>query len=417
MPVIKPIPGHTSVRGVQRYLERDGRALGIDLLNLSWDEDLDRDSDPELKKAVDWAAEMDLTRAANGNDAPWHGKRARTYMHFVLSPDPKDRITLPQLRELTRAWCRENWGDFECAIVYHDDNEQEIMHAHVVVNNTSLSTGRRFQNPDPRVMQRSIQRLAKERGLGFFAEQPEEDEAAGCDGQAHPAPKTRQRVYVRRAEREIEGKGGYSWVSDIRNRIGIAKSIASSPREYVEILDAMGVEIGAASPRCGRADWVYSFKNQPTWRIRGESLGLVYGRKAVEGAFRGNGARPALNARELAENAIELGDFSQLEQLARTLEAQARYGIRSLVDYEQRISAMERRGDEAAASTLRSAFAFASEHELLPGSRPPGRRAPRQQEGRRQEASAAEGRLDPGADGSPRKTRDVPERRNGERSR
>ena len=46
MPVIKPIPGHTSVRGVQRYLERDGRALGIDLLNLSWDEDLDRDSDP-----------------------------------------------------------------------------------------------------------------------------------------------------------------------------------------------------------------------------------------------------------------------------------------------------------------------------------------------------------------------------------
>ena len=94
MPVIKPIAGHTSVRGVSDYLQKDGRALAVDLYNLSWDEDRDAELDPDLKQDVDWAAEMDLTRIANGNDTPWRGKRARTYMHFIVSPDPKDKVTL-----------------------------------------------------------------------------------------------------------------------------------------------------------------------------------------------------------------------------------------------------------------------------------------------------------------------------------
>ncbi|MDR3847667.1 relaxase/mobilization nuclease domain-containing protein [Eggerthella sp.] len=415
MPVIKPIPGHTSVRGVQRYLERDGRALATDLLNLSWDEDLDRDSDPELKKAVDWAAEMDMTRAAYGNDAPWHGKRARTYMHFVLSPDPKDRVTLPRLQELARAWCRENWGDFECAIVYHDDNDGEIMHAHVVVNNTSLSTGRRLQNPDPRAMQRSIQRLASQRGMSFFVDQPEGDPASR-EGAAVPPPRTRQQVYVRRAEREIEGKGGYSWVSDIRSRVQIAKGLAANPGEFVGILGAMEVEVGEASPKGGRRDWVYSLRDHPTWRIRGENLGLVYGRKAVEGSLRAN-VPLAASARELAASALELKDFGQLERLARTLEAQGRYGIRSLADYRRRIEAMERRGDEAAASDLREAYAFASGHGLLPESPPDPKRNPLLRDERRREALGGEEGRGPGGFAPASRHRDIPERSSDDRSR
>lgn len=34
MPYVKCILGHTSARGVQRYLEKDGRALATDFLNL-----------------------------------------------------------------------------------------------------------------------------------------------------------------------------------------------------------------------------------------------------------------------------------------------------------------------------------------------------------------------------------------------
>ena len=34
MPYVKCISGHTRARGVQRYLEKDGRALATDFLNL-----------------------------------------------------------------------------------------------------------------------------------------------------------------------------------------------------------------------------------------------------------------------------------------------------------------------------------------------------------------------------------------------
>lgn len=39
---------------------------------------------------------------------------------------------------------RENFGNYEVAVVYHDDNERRIPHAHVVVNNTNLNTGHRL---------------------------------------------------------------------------------------------------------------------------------------------------------------------------------------------------------------------------------------------------------------------------------
>ena len=365
MPVIKPIAGHTSVRGVSDYLQKDGRALAVDLYNLSWDEDRDAELDPDLKQDVDWAAEMDLTRIANGNNTPWRGKRARTYMHFIVSPDPKDKVTLPQLRELTRAWVRENWDDYECAAVFHDDNANEVMHAHVVVNNTNLATGNRFQNPDPRKMQASIQRLAEERGLSFFVDVSDEEKRRSA-AKGGVAPKTRQAVYVRRAEREIAGKGGYSWVADIRNRVTIAKRAAETPSEYLQILGVMGVDVSEASRRSGRADWLYSLAEDPSKRIRGENLGLAYGRKAVEGAMRGNAAIDSGQIAAIAAKAVEVRDYAQLENMASALELCSRYGIRCMTDFGSRIATMGRRGDDKAASELRLAKETAKELRLLP---------------------------------------------------
>ena len=315
---------------------------------------------------------MDLTRIANGNDTPWRGKRARTYMHFIVSPDPKDKVTLTQLRELTRAWVRENWDDYECAAVFHDDNANEVMHAHVVVNNTNLATGNRFQNPDPRKMQASIQRLAEERGLSFFVGvSDEEKRRSAAKGRA--APKTRQVVYVRRAEREIAGKGGYSWVADIRNRVTIAKRAAETPGEYLQILGLMGVDVSEASRKGGRSDWLYSMAEDPSKRIRGENLGLAYGRKAVEGALKGSTAIDPGQIAAIAAKAVEVKDYAQLENMATALELCSRYGIRCMADFGSRIATMERRGDDKAASELRLAKETAKELRLLPeaaGARP-----------------------------------------------
>lgn len=137
MPMLKTIAGHTSARGIYRYLTRENRALANDCININV---------PEGIRDFDWAETMDATRRSFGNDLPWRGKRVRTYKHYVVSPDPKDGIALEALRELATSWAQEHFSEYEVAIVYHDDNEHGIPHAHVVVNNTLFCT-RYIMNP------------------------------------------------------------------------------------------------------------------------------------------------------------------------------------------------------------------------------------------------------------------------------
>ena len=80
MPMLKAISGHTSTKGIRRYLTKKNRALAEDCLNLD---------PPEPGRAFDWAAAMDGTRRLFGNDSAWRGRRARTYKHYVVSPDPR----------------------------------------------------------------------------------------------------------------------------------------------------------------------------------------------------------------------------------------------------------------------------------------------------------------------------------------
>ena len=169
MPILKPISGHGSTGGIRRYLEKGGRALARDLFNLSYDE---RDAGAlgeGAKEVCAWDAEMDATRAAFGTDAPWRGKPARTFKHFVLSPDPGDDIDLAALRELACSWALRHFDDHEIAIVYHDDNARGIPHAHIVVNNTNVVTGRRMHTDDLLELNRALQEMAAKRGLNALS--------------------------------------------------------------------------------------------------------------------------------------------------------------------------------------------------------------------------------------------------------
>lgn len=151
MPILKPISGHGSTGGIRRYLEKGGRALARDFFNLSWDERKDIGAPEELKAAVMWDVEMDATRRRFGHDEPWRGRPARTFKHFVLSPDSEDFIDLEALRELSREWAMRFFPDNEVAIVYHDDNARGIPHAHIVVNSSNLATGNRMHTDHPEV--------------------------------------------------------------------------------------------------------------------------------------------------------------------------------------------------------------------------------------------------------------------------
>ena len=311
MPLLKPISGHTSCRGVYRYLTKEGRPLAADYLNLDV---------PEREGAAfDWAAAMDDTRSRWRNDTPWGGRPCRTYKHYVLSPDPKDRVSLDTLRELTVSWAREHFGEYEVAIVYHDDSAGRIPHAHVVVNNTSIVTGRRLQDHDPKELKHSLQRMAKARGISDFDSAEERASVRG-----HVRPRTLQAEHVRRAEREIAEKGGYSWVADIRARIRVARSVTRNEDEFKRLLKSLGVEVEDNSAKARRRDWVFSLSGHPTWRVSGESLGLGYGRESLMCGFSLGAAGHLVDAgerrvAELARSAVELGDLSELERLSEAL--------------------------------------------------------------------------------------------------
>nr|WP_314640343.1 relaxase/mobilization nuclease domain-containing protein [uncultured Olsenella sp.] len=325
MPLLKPISGHTSCRDVYRYLTKNERALAADYLNLDVPEREDT--------AFDWATAMDGTRASWRNDTPWGGRPCRTYKHYVLSPDPKDHVGLDALRELTVTWAREHFVDYEVAIVYHDDNAGRIPHAHVVVNNTNIATGRRLQDPDPEELKHSLQRMAKERGLSDF---DSAEERASTRGRVRP--RTLQAEHVRRAEREIAGKGGYSWVADIRARIRAACSVTRSEDEFRGLLKSLGVGVEGNSAKARRRDWVFSLSGHPTWRVSGESLGLGYGRESLMRGFSLGAAGHLADASErrmaeLARSAVELGDLSELERLSEALAWLKGNRIRTAADF------------------------------------------------------------------------------------
>lgn len=360
--MLKTIAGHTSARGICRYLTRKNRALASDYLNIE-NPDLEH---PEA--AFDWGAVMDATRRAYGNDLPWRGKRVRTYKHYVVSPDPKDGVGLEALRSLATTWAKEHFSDHEVAIVYHDDNERGIPHAHVVVNNTDLETGRRLQDPDPKALASSLQEIAEGQGLTALRP-PEPKGVAARVAKRHPRehPATYKSEYLRRAEKELIDRGEYSWTSDIRTRVRIARATSRSVEDFKALLSSMGIEVSDNSPRAQRRDWIYALADHPTRRISGERLGLSYGRERLEPMLRMGGAGrisedSGRTITAIAERAVSVGSLDELRLLSRAVSLIESGRIRS----NEELDAFQRSGhaDVALASYMRAA-------KLLPDMAPP----------------------------------------------
>lgn len=367
MPYVKCISGHTSARYIQRYLEKNDRALATDFVNIDVPVKGVRDG-LEDYEPFDWWREMDQTRSDFGNDTPWNGQRARTWKHYILSPNPDDDIELGKLRRLSAAWAQENFSDYEVAIVYHDDNANRIPHAHVVVNNTNLLSGYRLQEPDPRAVKRSIQKLAKGMGLSWFEDAPRPE---GTNRARSTASK--QRVHVGRAERELEGKGEYSWVGDIRARVSIARMVARNEDEFRSVLKAMGLDVKDNSARASRRDWIYSFNDRPTLRVSGEKMGLSFGKEHLSHRFASGSMGRLADAAErevfgIASEAYEVGDIAELRRLSDAVFVCETLGAQSIDDL---ITAESRLPRGLNPVKLAAAVEYVTEKELLPTSRMP----------------------------------------------
>lgn len=290
MPLLKPISGHGSCVLVQKYLEKNGRALARDFFNFSEVPDADLAEEPKVGDSFECAKTMDEFRAECGNDTPWKGRPARTFKHFVLSPSPEDNVSLKELRELSHAWVMRFFPEHHIAIVYHDDNENHIPHAHIIVDNTNVVTGRRLHTDSPLDLNRALQEMSRERGLKAMDDDLAEPDTGfqrliAKESESKPKPRTLQEIYRSRAERIAEETDGYSWVADIRSRVNVAKNLARNEEEFRKVLKTMGVEITDNSQHARRQDWIFSLSDTPTRRVSGERLGASYGRSALERRF------------------------------------------------------------------------------------------------------------------------------------
>lgn len=374
LPLMKCINGHTGCAAAERYLERNGRgngrAIGHDFINL----DCMERSDGE---AVGWAAEMDELRALYGNGEPYRGKPAITYRHYIVSPDPADGIDLERLRELAVTWAQKHFGAYQVVIVYHDDNEHRIPHAHVVVNNTNVETGRRLHVPQPKELNRDLQQVAHERGLGYLTNTPSVFNRRAKGSEA----RTAQREFKGRAERRIEREGGYSWVADIRERARIARALSNDEASFRELLGVMGVELSLNSPNAPRRDYLYAFADHPGRKVGGEKLGRTYGKKALEYEWARFSLLKDGADSKIAKEAILIKDLNELREMARTVETLKDHRFASIDGIDRAVVVLEHRLKHAETQQERTdltekierfgqARRFAVEHNLLPAKDP-----------------------------------------------
>ena len=363
VPLVKCINGHTGCAAAERYLEKGGRAIGHDFINLDCME-------REDGTIAGWAAEMDELRALYGNGEPYRGKPAVTYRHYIVSPDPAD---LERLRELACAWAEEHFGEYQVAIVYHDDNENRIPHAHIVVNNTNVETGRRLHVPDPKGLNRDLQQMARERGLGYLTDRPSVFCKHAKGGQA----RTGQREFKGRAERRIEREGGYSWVADIRERVKTARALACDEEGFRNLLGVLGVELSLNSPNVRRRDYLYALSDHPARKVSGEKLGRQYGKQALEFEWACGPPFEEGKLAEILEHAILVRDLEELGEMARAMGTIKDFGFVAIDSIDRAIAQLEhlagdpggRRGAADATEMLervRHARRFAAEFGVLP---------------------------------------------------
>lgn len=356
MPELKPIKGHTSCYGILNYLLKENRALSTDSLNL----------DGIPVKA--WWRAMDSTREVAGNNKQLGRSRVRTYQQYIISPDPKDNISLELLREITMEWATKHFPDYEIGVVYHNDNEQGILHSHLVINNTNLRTGKRVSsyltNRKAKELNIDLQQIAKAHGLSGFDNEnysrPKQEEGFSSFSYAkderepreHAHPRTKQKAYRTKQEREILAKGGYSWLEDIRDRIDAARAVSNCESEFLRACALLDLHVETSS----KGDYLFVHPDKETRKATGSRLGSSYSKPAIArehlSAARRNAANP--NARLTPSSLYALNGFRDkesrvigyiqpdtglsLKDVARLLNVTAKNGIVSLEDFDKAIS-------------------------------------------------------------------------------
>lgn len=359
MAMVKSIASNLKcVFHIQDYLEKNNRAIARDFLNFPIDRDHTRN----------WSYFFDETRAQYGNDKQWGGKDPVTYQHFIVSPDPRDEVDIDTLRAFVTEWANDLFGGgegslgaFEVAIVYHDDNERGIPHAHVVVNNTNLETGNKLHTSrkESKFLATHLQELALKYGLTAFEN----------DGPAKLEPTLK--VKRTAAENAIRKERKFSWKQELRNVADIAVRTSDGIPQFLDACAAYGVEVSVSQ---SDMDYIYKHPANPTrWCCSGKQLGESYVPRAIRERIEQVRPRIAALREKMRQNVLAaapeaklaevrtVADASNTERRHATPEekAAALKAIRDACRNAERVAVVDRSVSVAqVASTLRTVERF-----------------------------------------------------------
>ncbi|GHT79326.1 hypothetical protein FACS1894104_3850 [Actinomycetota bacterium] len=246
MPMLKTITAHNGCSNIQRYLEKEGRALYQNFHNIA-DE-------------TNWSRDMDETRELLGHN---RYKNSVSYRHYIISPDPWDGTSITSLENLANRWADEHWADGQYVITIHIDSG--IPHAHIVVNSSNIESGHKWHINDGDVIRlaKSVQDIGLEDGMTPLPD---------IDGHSTNRDRTTP-VRLSKSEERLIKQGIKPWKNTIRDAADVAITNAVDYSTFVNILrNRYGIE----TLRSRRDDNELTYVLPDGKKATSKSLGMAY---------------------------------------------------------------------------------------------------------------------------------------------
>lgn len=280
------VSGKTSDKDLEFYLELGHEAEESRVIAYAHSDHVASEDPSEWSKSFEAVRQM------------WGKADGRQYYHYVFSPDPEDKLSPEECRDMASEWIEKSIPGSQWIVAVHNDNNRSIVHAHVVVNAVHPETGDKLQisAKDWNRMSELKNEICRAHGLGTTETVFEHLRNNRWESQS----KAREAAIA-----QMKKRGARSWVEDIRNQIDLAVNDSHSWSDFMDRLNRNGVRV--TRERKSRGEGLVFWhpqSNGTKYKIRGKRLGGNYTEVALC-------RRMSFDFRELKPGRQVLGEIDQ----------------------------------------------------------------------------------------------------------
>lgn len=280
------VSGKTSDKDLEFYLEFGHEAEESRVIAYAHSDHVASEDPSEWSKSFEAVRQM------------WGKADGRQYYHYVFSPDPEDKLSPEECRDMASEWIEKSIPGSQWIVAVHNDNNRAIVHAHVVVNAVHPETGDKLQisAKDWNHMSELKNEICQAHGLGTTETVFEHLRNNRWESQSN----AREAAIA-----QMKKRGARSWVEDIRNQIDRAANESHSWSDFMERLNRNGVRVTREKKSRGEGlvFW-HPQSNGTKYKIRGKRLGGNYTEAALC-------RRMSFDFRELKPGRQVLGEIDQ----------------------------------------------------------------------------------------------------------